>query len=58
LHTNEPGQSLDQDADPPRALGCESYFDRTMSKWGNFSLGFACLSPVVGVYTSPLLSPS
>jgi hypothetical protein len=40
LHTKEPGQSLEQDADQLRALGYESHFDRTMSKWENFSLGF------------------
>jgi hypothetical protein len=51
LHNNEPGQSLDQNADQLRALGCESHFERTMSKWENFSLRFTYLSPVVGVYT-------
>jgi amino acid transporter len=51
LNTNEPAQSLEQDADQLRALGYESHFDRTMSKWENFSLGFTYLSPVVGVYT-------
>ena len=51
MHTNEPGQTLEQDADQLRALGYESHFDRTMSKWENFSLGFTYLSPVVGVYT-------
>ena len=34
-----------------RALGYTSNFDRSMSKWENFSLGFTYLSPVVGVYT-------
>jgi len=41
----------DKDADQLRALGYVSHFDRTMSKWENFSLGFTYLSPVVGVYT-------
>jgi amino acid transporter len=41
----------DQDAEQLRALGYVSHFDRTMSKWENFSLGFTYLSPVVGVYT-------
>ena len=41
----------DHDAEQLRALGYESKFDRSMSKWENFSLGFTYLSPVVGVYT-------
>lgn len=45
------GKAIDQDAAQLRALGYESHFDRTMSKWENFSLGFTYLSPVVGVYT-------
>ena len=47
----ESGKTTDQDAEQLRALGYESHFDRTMSKWENFSLGFTYLSPVVGVYT-------
>ncbi len=46
-----PALPIDQDAAQLRALGYESHFDRTMSKWENFSLGFTYLSPVVGVYT-------
>ena len=42
---------VDQDAEQLKALGYVSHFDRTMSKWENFSLGFTYLSPVVGVYT-------
>jgi amino acid transporter len=42
---------VDQDAEQLRALGYVSHFDRTMSKWENFSLGFTYLSPVVGVYS-------
>ena len=45
------GNAADHDAEQLRALGYESHFDRTMSKWENFSLGFTYLSPVVGVYT-------
>jgi amino acid transporter len=41
----------DEDAAQLRALGYESKFVRSMSKWENFSLGFTYLSPVVGVYT-------
>ena len=44
-------KTADTDADQLRALGYVSHFDRTMSKWENFSLGFTYLSPVVGVYT-------
>src|ERR1700678_3041060 len=42
---------VDRDAEQLKALGYVSHFDRTMSKWENFSLGFTYLSPVVGVYT-------
>lgn len=42
---------LDADAEQLRALGYSSRFDRTMSKWESFALGFTYLSPVVGVYT-------
>lgn len=42
---------MNQDAEQLRGLGYVSNFDRTMSKWENFSLGFTYLSPVVGVYT-------
>jgi hypothetical protein len=45
------GKPIDQDAEQLKALGYVSHFDRTMSKWENFSLGFTYLSPVVGVYT-------
>ena len=49
--TDNSGKGVDQDADQLKALGYVSHFDRTMSKWENFSLGFTYLSPVVGVYT-------
>ena len=48
---DESGAAVDHDAAQLKALGYESKFDRTMSKWENFSLGFTYLSPVVGVYT-------
>jgi len=51
LTSKSSGKAVDQDAETLRALGYESNFDRTMSKWENFSLGFTYLSPVVGVYT-------
>jgi amino acid transporter len=51
LANNTDGASHDHDANQLRALGYESKFERTMSKWENFSLGFTYLSPVVGVYT-------
>jgi len=41
----------ERDAAQLKALGYTSNFDRTMSIWENFSLGFTYLSPVVGVYT-------
>src|SRR6185437_9476633 len=59
-HTNKLGETrvtdnaasgVDHDAEQLKALGYVSHFDRTMSKWENFSLGFTYLSPVVGVYT-------
>ncbi|MBI4059896.1 MAG: amino acid permease [Elusimicrobia bacterium] len=43
--------SRDADAEQLRALGYDSHFDRSMSFWENFSLGFTYLSPVVGVYS-------
>jgi amino acid transporter len=43
--------AADQDAAQLEALGYGSRFDRSMSLWANFSLGFTYLSPVVGVYT-------
>ena len=49
--TDNSAKPIDQDAEQLKALGYESHFDRTMSKWENFSLGFTYLSPVVGVYT-------
>ena len=45
----EPG--VDQDAEQLRSLGYVSHFDRSISIWENFALGFTYLSPVVGVYT-------
>ena len=49
--TADSGKGIDHDAEQLRALGYVSHFDRTMSKWENFSLGFTYLSPVVGVYS-------
>jgi len=51
LQDEKGAHSADTDAEQLRALGYASNFDRTMSKWENFSLGFTYLSPVVGVYT-------
>ncbi|WP_263262266.1 amino acid permease [Pseudomonas sp. RIT-PI-S] len=39
------------DAAQLAALGYSSNFERKMSAWENFALGFTYLSPVVGVYT-------
>jgi amino acid transporter len=44
-------KTADRDAEQLRALGYVSHFDRSMSIWENFALGFTYLSPVVGVYT-------
>lgn len=41
----------DADAEQLKALGVTSGFERSMSFWENFSLGFTYLSPVVGVYS-------
>lgn len=46
-----PNAAADQDAEQLRALGYSSNFERSMSVWQNFALGFTYLSPVVGVYT-------
>jgi amino acid transporter len=48
---SETAGTAEQDARELKALGYTSHFDRTMSIWENFSLGFTYLSPVVGVYT-------
>jgi amino acid transporter len=41
----------DADATQLAALGYTAKFDRKMSLWENFALGFTYLSPVVGVYS-------
>ncbi|HEX3808402.1 MAG TPA: amino acid permease [Rhizomicrobium sp.] len=41
----------DSDAAQLAALGYTAKFDRSMSVWENFALGFTYLSPVVGVYS-------
>src|SRR5450631_2478951 len=51
LPNNESASPVDRDAEQLKALGYTSNFDRTITKWENFSLGFTYLSPVVGVYT-------
>ena len=48
---SESARAIDRDAEQLKALGYTSHFDRSMSLWENFSLGFTYLSPVVGVYT-------
>jgi amino acid transporter len=49
-HPNSAGVA-DSDAEQLRKLGYTSNFNRSMSLWENFALGFTYLSPVVGVYT-------
>ncbi|RKR30167.1 APC family permease [Arthrobacter oryzae] len=39
------------DGDHLAALGYEDSFDRSMTLWSNFALGFTYLSPLVGVYS-------
>jgi len=45
--------ALDEDAEHLASLGYsyEKQFKREMSFWGNVSLGFTYLSPVVGIYS-------
>ncbi len=43
--------TAERDSAQLEALGYDSKFDRSMSLWSNFALGFTYLSPVVGVYT-------
>lgn len=43
--------AIDDDSEQLRALGYSSNFNRSMSLWENFALGFTYLSPVVGIYT-------
>ncbi len=49
--TQQSRSIVDGDAEQLRKLGYVSNFDRTMTVWENFALGFTYLSPVVGVYT-------
>jgi amino acid transporter len=49
--TDQTPNTVAQDAAQLRSLGYVSHFDRSMSLWQNFALGFTYLSPVVGVYT-------
>lgn len=51
MSSEQHSEITDVDAEQLRRLGYSSRFDRTMSKWENFALGFTYLSPVVGVYT-------
>ena len=44
-------QNNESDTEQLRALGYSAKFDRSMSPWQNFALGFTYLSPVVGVYS-------
>src|ERR1700744_4895773 len=44
-------QHDDADSAQLAALGYTAKFDRSMSLWENFALGFTYLSPVVGVYS-------
>jgi len=46
-----PKAHLDHDADHLSHLGYDKTFKRDMTFWGNVSLGFTYLSPVVGIYS-------
>src|SRR4026208_1799520 len=41
-----------------QVLGYEDEFNRSMSLWANFALGFTYLSPLVGVYSLFALAPA
>jgi amino acid transporter len=49
--TNNKALADDEDTAQLAALGITSNFERSMTAWENFALGFTYLSPVVGVYT-------
>jgi amino acid transporter len=49
--TAAPTQPSDADRDQLLALGYAKKFDRSMSVWQNFALGFTYLSPVCSVYS-------
>ena len=49
--TRCPSERNDADSAQLAALGYTAKFDRSMSVWENFALGFTYLSPVVGVYS-------
>ncbi len=51
MPATENAARADADAEQLRALGYTAKFDRSMSLWQNFALGFTYLSPVVGVYS-------
>ena len=44
-------RTCDVDAEQLKTLGYAAKFDRSMTLWENFALGFTYLSPVVGVYS-------
>lgn len=55
MTADTPGAPESREGSPPdvaqlQALGYSAQFDRTMSVWQNFALGFTYLSPVCGVY--------
>jgi len=49
--TSESPQGHLNDDEHLAVLGYEGKFDRSMSLWANFALGFTYLSPLVGVYS-------
>jgi len=49
--SNRQLRTCDADAEQLKTLGYAAKFDRSMTLWENFALGFTYLSPVVGVYS-------
>ena len=46
------------DSEHLAVLGYQDSFDRSMSLWANFALGFTYLSPLVGVYSLTATPPT
>jgi amino acid transporter len=48
---DSPKPSVLDDSEHLNVLGYQDHFNRSMSFWANFALGFTYLSPLVGVYS-------
>ncbi|MDQ4214682.1 APC family permease [Microbacterium sp. ASV81] len=51
MSRNSEKQTVLEDGEHLSVLGYEDHFNRSMSFWANFALGFTYLSPLVGVYS-------